>query len=488
MSDLAYLTVAEGAALLRARKLSPVEWTRALLDRIAAVDSHTNAYLTVTADKALNQAKAAEAEIAKGQIRGPMHGVPYAAKDIFDIEGMATTCHSKIRKDHRATSDAFVISKLNDAGAVLLGKLALHEFATGGPAFDLPWPPARNPWNRDHHPGGSSSGSGAALAAGLAPAALGTDTGGSVRNPATCCGIIGLKPTYGAVSLNGVFPLTHSLDHVGPMTRTVEDNAILFHTIAGHDPADPTSTTRAAADTLKDLKSGVKGLRIGLIEHFYTEDAQADAEQVRGIQQAVEVLKKLGANVKTIRLSPLPLWTDCNRTIHAAEAYAIHEHDIQTRPEDFASLTRNRILSGAFVSAAKYIKAQQLRAALCREFAEATRDLDAVVTLSSLLLPCRIDDPAAVAKTYDQQARLVFNVTGTPAISVPTGFAASGLPLAMQIASRAFDEPTIFRIAQAYCEAAGTCIGADPKTQPRIVASVAVHGTASLRSPMAAAE
>src|SRR4051794_13317906 len=323
MTDLAYLTVAEGAELLRTRKLSPVDWTRGLLERIAAVDSHYNAFLVVTADKALAQAKAAEAEIAKGQWRGPMHGVPYAAKDIFDIEGMATTCHSKIRKDHRAASDAFVVKKLRDAGAVLLGKVALHEFATGGPAFDLPWPPARNPWNRDHHPGGSSSGSGAALAAGLAPTALGTDTGGSVRNPATCCGVIGLKPTYGAVSLNGVFPLTHSLDHVGPMTRTVEDNAIFFHAIAGHDPDDPTSTTRAAADALKGLKTGVKGLRIGLIEHFYTEDAAADPEQVRAIEQAVATLQKLGATVKTIRLSPLPLWTDCNRTIHMAEAYSI---------------------------------------------------------------------------------------------------------------------------------------------------------------------
>ena len=324
---------------------------------------HYNAFLVVTADKALAQAKAAEAEIAKGQWRGPMHGVPYAAKDIFDIEGMATTCHSKIRKDHRATSDAFVVKKLRDAGAVLLGKVALHEFATGGPAFDLPWPPARNPWNRDLHPGGSSSGSGAALAAGMAPAALGTDTGGSVRNPATCCGIVGMKPTYGAVSLSGVFPLTYSLDHVGPMTRTVEDNAILFHAIAGHDPGRSDHARRARRrDCLKDLKRGLKGLRIGVIEHFYKEDAEADPDQVRGIEQAVDVLHKLGASVKTIRLSPLPLWTDCNRTIHQAEAYAIHERDVQERPEDFAALTRNRLLPGAFVSAAKYIRAQQLRA------------------------------------------------------------------------------------------------------------------------------
>ncbi len=471
MTDLAYLSVADGSALLRARKLSPVEWTKALLDRIAAVDPMINAFLVVTAEKALAQAKAAEAEIAAGKWRGPLHGVPYAAKDIIDIAGMATTCHSKIRIEHRAAADAFVIRKMHEAGAILLGKLALHEFATGGPAFDLPWPPARNPWDRNLHPGGSSSGSGAALAAGLAPATLGTDTGGSVRNPATCCGIVGIKPTYGAVSLSGVFPLTYSLDHVGPMTRSVEDNAILLHAIAGHDPDDPTMTARPMADCLKDLKAGLKGMKIGIIEHFYSKDAPADPDQVRGIENAIEVLRKLGAQVSTVQVSPLSLWTDCNRTIHASEAYAIHERNIQERPEDFALLTRNRILPGAFVSAAKYIKAQQLRAALCKEMAEATRGLDAVITLSSLLLPCKIDDTAEVLKTYDQQCRLVFNVTGTPCISVPTGLSKSGMPLAMQIAAHAFDEPTVYRIAHAYCEATGTIITADPKTQPRLAAA-----------------
>jgi aspartyl-tRNA(Asn)/glutamyl-tRNA(Gln) amidotransferase subunit A len=291
MTDLAWLTVAEGSALLRARQLSPVEWTRALLDRIATVDPAYNAFLVVTADPALAQAKAAETEIARGEWRGPMHGVPYATKDIFDVAGMATTCHSKLRAHHRAADDAFVIGKLRDAGAVLLGKLSLHEFATGGPAFDLPWPPARNPWNRDLHPGGSSSGSGAALAAGMAPAALGTDTGGSVRNPATCCGIVGLKPSYGALSLSGVFPLTYSLDHVGPMTRDVESNAILLHALAGYDAADPTMAERPLADCLKDIKSGIKGKTIGVIEHFYTKDSAADPDQVKGIEAAIEVLK-----------------------------------------------------------------------------------------------------------------------------------------------------------------------------------------------------
>jgi aspartyl-tRNA(Asn)/glutamyl-tRNA(Gln) amidotransferase subunit A len=454
-NDLAYLSLADAAQLIRTRKLSPVEYTRALLDRIAAVDPRYNAFLVVTAERALGEAKAAEAEIAAGRWRGPMHGMPYAAKDIFDVAGMATTCHSRIRIDHRAEADAFVIRRLREDGAVLLGKLALHEFATGGPAHDLPWPPARNPWNRDLHPGGSSSGSAVAVAAGMAPATLGTDTGGSVRNPATCCGVIGLKPTYGTVSLAGVFPLTFSLDHVGPLTRTVEDNAILLHAIAGHDPDDATSTTRPIPDCLAELKRGVKGMRIGVIEHFYTEDATAHPAQVDAIARAIEVLRKLGAEVRTIRLSPLSLWTDCNRTIHAADAYAIHERDMQERPQDFASLTRRRLLPGAFISAAKYIRAQQLRHALCREFAQAMRGLDAVITLSSLELPCAIDDPDAVLRTYDKQCRLVFNVTGTPAISVPTGFTDDGVPLAMQIASRSFGEPAVYRVAHAYCEATG---------------------------------
>lgn len=455
MTDLAYLSVAEGARLVASKKLSPVEWTQALLDRIAAVDPHYNAFIAVTADKALAQAKSAEAEIVAGQSRGPLHGVPYAAKDIFDVRGLPTTCHSKVRRDHRAATDAFVIRKLNDAGAILLGKLALHEFATGGPAFDLPWPPARNPWNRDLHPGGSSSGSAVALVCGMAPMTLGTDTGGSVRNPATCCGIIGIKPTYGAVSLSGVFPLTFSLDHVGPMTRNVEDNAITLHAIAGHDADDPTSTTRSLGDCLKDLKRGLKGLRIGVIEHFYTEDAVGSPEQVQGIVTAIDVLRRLGAQVRPIRISPLSTWRECNRTLHQAESYVIHERDLQERPQDYARITLDKTLAGAFIPASKYIKAQQLRRVLCQEFAEAMCDLDAVITLSSLDLPTRLDDPAATARTYDRQCRLVFNVTGTPTISVPTGFSTSGMPLAMQVTGRVFDDAMVYRVAHAYCEATG---------------------------------
>ena len=457
MSELAYMTIAEASRLIRARKLSPVELTAALLARIAAIDGTYHAYIAVTSDLARRQAKAAEAEVMRGTWRGAMHGVPYAAKDIFDVTGTATTCHSKLRMNHRAAGDASVIARLAEAGAVLLGKLALHEFANGGPTLELPWPAARNPWNLNLHPGGSSSGSGVAVATGTAPGALGTDTGGSVRNPATCCGVVGMKPTYGMVSRAGVFPLAFSLDHVGPLTRTVEDNAILLQAMAGHDAADPTSTRRPPADFSAGIGRGVKGLKIGVIEHFYADDLIAAVEQSAGIAVAIDVLRRLGAEIRPVRLSPLQRYTECGRTILMSEAYAVHERDLRERPQDYAAITRHKILPGAFIAAADYLRAQQLRRVLCAEFAEAMREVDVAVTLSSLDMPCRIDDAETIAKTYERQMRMPFNVTGTPAIAVPTGFTANGLPTAMQIVGRAFDETMVYRVAHAYCEATGFC-------------------------------
>jgi len=457
MTEITSLTLAQAASLIRTRELSPVDYTEALLARIAALDPVYHAFIVVTADIARAEAKRAEAEIARDGWRGPMHGMPYALKDIFDVAGLPTTCHSKLRMHHRAATDATVMRRLREAGAVLLGKLALHEFANGGPTLELPWEAARNPWSIDLHPGGSSSGCGTAAALGLAPATLGTDTGGSVRNPATCCGVIGMKPTYGAISRNGVFPLAFSLDHVGPITRTVEDNAILFQAIAGHDPADPGSARHTHADCLAGLKQGVKGLRIGVIEHFYREDLTADPQIVAGIEGAIDVLRRLGADVKPIRVSPLSRWMDCGRIIHYAEAYAIHEKDLQERPEDYAAITRRRMLGGAFIRASEYVKAQQLRTLLCDEYRAALREVDALMTISSYDLPCRIDDDEAIARTYERQCRMPFNVAGAPAIAVPTGFSKEGIPLAMQIAGRAFDEATVYRIAWAYCDAAGWC-------------------------------
>src|SRR5215469_688228 len=261
--ELAFLTIAEAARLIERRQLSPVELTAALLSRREALDPQLNAYLLLTAERALDQARQAEQEIMTGHYRGPMHGIPFALKDIYATAGIRTTCHSRICIDTVPSADATAVSKLYAAGAVLTGKLATHEFAHGGPSFDLPWPPARNPWDRERFTGGSSSGSAAAVAAGFVPAALGSDTGGSIRGPAALCGIVGLKPTYGLVSRNGVYANSFSFDHAGPMTWTAEDCAIMLQAIAGYDPNDPASANHSARECCEASAGALEGLGIG---------------------------------------------------------------------------------------------------------------------------------------------------------------------------------------------------------------------------------
>lgn len=450
MTDFAYLTIAEAATLLRDRKISPVEYTEALLARIDKIDPKLNAFLRQTPDIAMADARRTEAEIAKGGWKGPLHGVPYGLKDIIDYEGLPTTGHSKILVDNVARTDAPVAARLRAAGGVLMGKMSTHEFAIGGPCFDLPWPPARNPWNPGHHPGGSSSGSGAAVSAGLLPAALGTDTGGSVRNPASCCGIVGMKATYGRTSRRGVLPLAFSLDHIGPMTRTVEDNAILLNVIAGHDAGDPGSAAVDAPDFTAGLGKGVKGMKIGVIRHFYARDEEADPEMAQSIEDALKILEGLGATVREIEIDPLQTYAACNRTILNGEAYAIHEKWLQERPEDYGDRTRERLLAGAFVSAADYVNATRMRRILTDRFHAAIADLDVAITVSSMEPACRIDDDALVDRTYGRQARAPFNLTGSPALAVPTGFSKDGMPLSMQIVGKPFTEATVYRVAAAY--------------------------------------
>jgi len=453
VTDLAWLTVAEAAELLRGRKLSPVEYARALIARVERHDGKLNAFLRFTPELALEDARRAEAEIARGAWRGPLHGVPYALKDIIDYAGLPTTAHSKILKDNVAAADAPVAAKLKAAGGVFMGKLATHEFAIGGPSFDLPWPPARNPWNRDHFCGGSSSGAGTATAAGFVPAAIGTDTGGSIRNPASMCGVAGMKPTYGLVSRRGVLPLAFSLDHVGPLTRTVRDNALVLDLIAGHDPLDPGSTSHAGEKCTAQLDRGVKGLRVGVIRHFYARDMQADPEMAAGIDAAAKKLAELGAKVSEIETAPLGEYIACNRTIMTSEAFAIHEQWLRERPQDYGTLARERLMSGAFVRAADYVNATRLRRKMADAFHALFSGIDLAVTASSMDPPCRIDDPKAVEHTYLRQARAAFNLTGGPALSVPVGFSKAGLPLAMQIVGKPFTEALVYRVAQAYEQA-----------------------------------
>ena len=450
MNDLHWLTAAEISAAYAARRLSPVELVQALIDRIARHGPQFNAFITVDGEAALDAARQAEREILAGRVRGPLHGVPVGIKDIIDIAGQPTTCHSKIMLDNIAREDAPVISRLRAAGAIMLGKLSLHEFAIGGPSFDLPFPPARDPWNVNHHPGGSSSGSGAALAAGFVPLALGTDTGGSIRNPAGTCGVVGLKPTYGLVSRRGVFPLAFTLDHIGPMTRSVGDIALALDALAAHDAGDPGSAAAACHRFGADLARGARGLRIGFVRHFHETDVTADPEVIAALGAAARVLAKEGADVRDVRLPRLQELAGVQRVIMLAESWAIHEKWLRERPGDYAQTSRVKLMGGAFLSAGDYVHAQQHRLTLTAAVDAVFRDVDVLLTASSFDPACRIDDAAELARTYPRQARSPFNLTGHPALAMMSGLSKKGLPLSVQFVGRAHDEVTLLRAAAAY--------------------------------------
>ena len=448
--DLHWLTAHEIGAAYRAKTLSPVELVEALLARVAKLDPKLNAFIRIDGDAARAAARVAEHEISNGRARGPLHGVPIGVKDIIDVAGEATTCHSKILLGHKAKEDAEVIRRLRGAGAIPFGKLALHEFAIGGPSFDLPFPPARNPWQRGHHPGGSSSGSGAAIAAGMVPLALGTDTGGSVRNPAGACGIAGLKPTYGLVSRRGVFPLAFTLDHVGPMARSVADVAVLLDAIAGYDAGDPGSVVSATRVYSRDLERGLAGMRVGYVRRFHEEDLPADREMAASIEAAAGALKDAGAELRDVSLPPLVEFSGVQRTIMLAESWAIHAKWLQTRPGDYGALARRRLMGGAFLSAGDYVHAQQRRRELIEAVDDAMKDFDVLLVANAMDPACPIDDDEAVARTYPRQARNVFNLTGHPAIALPSGVSAAGLPLSIQLVAKALDETTLLRAAAGF--------------------------------------
>jgi aspartyl-tRNA(Asn)/glutamyl-tRNA(Gln) amidotransferase subunit A len=456
MSDLHWMTATEAAQAIAARKLSPVELMTALLERIARLDPKLNVFIRLDGDAAMDAARGAEAEITSGRLRGPLHGVPVGIKDIIDVAGLPTTCHSKILIDNVAATDAVCVSHLRGAGAIVLGKLSTHEFAIGGPSFDLPWPPARNPWNPDHHPGGSSSGSGSGIAAGLFPMALGSDTGGSVRNPASACGIVGLKPTYGLVSRRGVFPLSFTLDHVGPLTRTVADNALMLDIIAGHDPLDPGSATAPWGRYASGLDRGVRGMRIGFIRHFHESDLPADPEVAAGLENVAGTLQKLGADIRDVRLPTLGDFAAVNRVILQSEAWAIHGRWLRERPSDYGRLARRRLLPGAFMSAGDYVQAARRRLEMIAAVEDALREADVLLCASAMDPPSRLDDPVETERTYPRQARTPFNVTGHPALAMMAGLSSTGLPLSVQFVGRNFAEATLFQVAGAWGRVAGT--------------------------------
>jgi aspartyl-tRNA(Asn)/glutamyl-tRNA(Gln) amidotransferase subunit A len=456
VSDLHWLTASQAAQAIAARKLSPVELMTALLERVDRLDPKLHAFTRLDGEAAMAAARGAEAEIASGHLRGPLHGVPVGIKDIIDVAGLPTTCHSKILVDNIAAVDAVCVARLRGAGAIVMGKLSTHEFAIGGPSFDLPWPPARNPWDPDHHPGGSSSGSGAGVAAGLFPMALGSDTGGSIRNPASACGIVGLKPTYGLVPRRGVFPLSFTLDHVGPLTRTVADNALMLEIIAGHDPLDPGSAAAPAGHYAAGLERGVRGLRIGFIRHFHETDLPADPEVTGALENVARTLQGAGAEVRDVGLPTLGEFGAVNRVILQSEAWAIHAPWLRERPGDYGQLARRRLLPGAFLSAGDYVQASRRRLEMIAAVEDALRDVDVLLCASAMDPPSRIEDAAETERTYPRQARTPFNVTGHPALAMMAGLSRRGLPLSVQFVARYFAEATLFQIAREWERAAGT--------------------------------
>lgn len=448
MQELPFLTIAEASTLIASRQLSPVELTEAYLTRIEALDHRLDSFVTLTADRARAEAKAAEATIMASGPISRLHGIPYCLKDIFETAGIRTTAMSKLLATNVPTRDSFCQKKLVAAGGVLLGKTATWEFAHGGPSWDVLFPPARNPWNTAYSPAGSSSGSGAAIAAGFAPATLGSDTGGSIRGPAAACGIAGLKPTYGLVSRRGVIPNCFSHDHAGPLAWTSEDIAILMQAIAGHDPEDPGSAKVPIPDYTAALTGDVKGLVIGVPESWLQEAATTPAT-LAAFEAALEVFRGLGCSVRPVKLPPLQQFDDAKKTIAVAELFAIHGKDLRTHPELFGASLRFRIIAGGLVRAEEYINAMRLRTDLARAMQTVMETVD--VLMLPTAEPAGKLEPVPPSSLFTRASFTTpFNVGGNPALSVCCGFAENGMPFSLQIAGRLFDDATVLRVGDAY--------------------------------------
>lgn len=457
--ELCFLTLAEQARLIGSREVSPVEVVDSTLRQIEQVDGRVNGFITVTAESARSAAREAEREIARGGYRGPLHGIPIALKDLFYTRGLRTTAGSRILRDFVPDEDATVVTRLRDAGAVMVGKTNMHEWAFGATNTNPHFGDVHNPWDMDRVSGGSSGGSAAAVAACMASAALGSDTGGSIRIPAALCGVVGLKPTYGRVSRYGAIPCAWSLDHVGPLCRTAEDAAIVMSAIAGADPRDPASSREPVPDYRADLSRGISGLKIGVLREYLS--GPTDPEVSTAFQTALGVLRQLGAGIEEVSVPEVRFAVAASTTIMSAEASSYHEEYLRTRPEDYGEDIRDRLEMGLLMAATDYVKAQRVRRMMIDRFLGLFRQYDALVCPTEPATAPRFDQGTVQfgetaeprGTTLVRHTRL-FNLTGLPAASVPCGFASNGLPVALQIAAAPFAEGTVLRIAHAYQESA----------------------------------
>jgi aspartyl-tRNA(Asn)/glutamyl-tRNA(Gln) amidotransferase subunit A len=453
--DLESTTIHGLSDLVRKREISPVEVIEATLQRIEKYDADLKAFITVLSEESLECAKKAEASIARGDYIGPLHGIPIGLKDIIFTEGIRTTCGSKILADFIPPEDATVMNRLKKAGAIIVGKLNLHEFAFGTTSVNPHYGTPKNPWDGRCIPGGSSGGSAVAVATSLCLGALGTDTGGSIRIPSSLCGIVGLKPTYGRVSTYGVYPLSWSLDHIGPMTKTVRDAAILLGSIAGHDPRDGTSSSLPVPDYLS-IREDVRGLRAGVPKDFYFENC--DTEVRDSVEKALDILKDVGILIEEVSIPHLRHATTAGLVILLAEATSQHENYLTgSQREDYGKDVRRLLKTGVFITATQYLKAQRIRSVIRKEFLKAFELVDVLVTPGLPVVAPKLDQDsiAVLGKKETVRSALTrlmrpYNLTGIPAIVIPCGFSKSGLPAALQIAGRPFEEATILAVAQAY--------------------------------------
>jgi aspartyl-tRNA(Asn)/glutamyl-tRNA(Gln) amidotransferase subunit A len=454
-NEILNLDVAALSEHLKAKKLSPVEVTRAYLDRIAHIDDKIRAYITVTSDEALATAKKAESEIIAGNWRGTFHGVPIGLKDLVYTAGIRTTGGSKILGDFRPGFDATVWARLKAQGAVLLGKLNLHEFAYGITSSNPHWGVCRNPYGLDRIPGGSSGGSAAAIVAKAAPATIGTDTGGSIRIPAALCGCVGLKPTWSRVSRYGVVPLAYTMDHVGPITRTVRDAALMLNVIAGHDPNDSTSSREPVPDYSATLNAGIKGMRVGVVRELMTGLSD---DVARGFDAAMKQLRSLGASVDEVSMPSLPMAGLVNGVVTWAEALEYHEEWMRTRKQDYGDDVRRLLEVGMMTTAVSYVRAQRARARMLSEALAALDNHDVLAAPGTAITAPKIGESRILGENEPHvdvvrdilRFTSPFDCTGQPALAIPIGLGSDGLPLSMQIIGKPFGEPAVLQAAAAY--------------------------------------
>jgi aspartyl-tRNA(Asn)/glutamyl-tRNA(Gln) amidotransferase subunit A len=440
-----YHSLAAAAAAIKARAISPVDLTRIYLDRIAKLQPRFHAYVTVCTERALADARAAERDLMAGNWRGPLHGIPLGLKDVIETRGIRTTGHSRVLLNNIPATDAAVVQRLVDAAAVLLGKLATHEFALGGPSADLPWPPARNPWNAEHFTGGSSSGPAAAVAGGLALGAIASDTSGSGRSPAAFCGITGFKPTFGTVDIRGVLPVAPSLDTVSVMAWTVEDCRLLYEAIR-----NPTAGARAHRLSQPGAAFSLKGKRIKVIRHFYREDAPISSENETAIEDALDVLSRLGCRIEEGHLPPLAEWMACGFIILLAEVYETHGAQLKKCPDQYGSAFRNIVGLGSALTADDKRAAEHKRRELIASIDTLMEECDFVVSAVQMgAAPKLIDSSPWTVLDRPSQA-MPFSVAGQPAISICCGRSANGLPLGFQLIGRQFGDDEVLSAGQAY--------------------------------------